>query len=69
MEKTILRLLWTSEVERTNKVSGVVSAFVSSPCMQNLQIIKWMNITINNPEDGGTRLSIMFMGDTEAEKW
>lgn len=69
MEKTILRFVWTIEIERTNKVSGVFSAFMNSPCMQNLQISEWMNFAISNPEVGGTSLLITFMGDTEAGKW
>lgn len=69
VEKSILRSVWISEIERTNKVCGLIAAFMSSPCTQNLQIGEWMNITVNNPEDGGTSLLIKFMRDTEAGKW
>lgn len=69
MAKSILRLVQTSEIERINKVCGAVSTFMNSPCMQNLQISEWMNITISNPADGGTSLLITFMGDIEAGQW
>ena len=65
MEKTILRFVWAGEIERTKKVYGVLSAFVSSACMQGLQISKWMNITTNYPGNRGTSLLIMLMGHSE----